>query len=274
MSGLLTQSLRRPAAPGPVARIPEFLMTAVENVLSKAWHILLEDVRQGSFSICDSTEDQITERFHLILGELDAVGDDAVQGLSDLQSPVREGSIRNFNGAHLDKQPDLAFRPKRGLISSGNSVPTAIFIECKPIDARHPVPSTYCREGLIRFVNGDYAWGVDRAMMVGYVRNICTLPGGLSAALGDPTMAGQMQLVEQLENSPNTNSENPVCQSRHMRLFTLPGNDGPVGPITVNHLWLHTSEPCEQSRCKNVLGPAGLYEALLRRGGKSAGACA
>ncbi len=251
MSGLMTQTPRRLSASGQPVRIPEFLVIAVQNVLSKAWHILQEDVSQGHFSICDSTEDQITERLYMILGELDAAGEDAVQGVTDLQSPVREGNIRNFNGQHPDKQPDLAFRPKRGLISTGNTVPTAIFIECKPIDARHPVPSTYCREGLIRFVNGDYAWGVDRAMMVGYVRNVCTLPGGLSTALKNPTLAGQMQCAGSLEVLPCTASGYPVCQSAHTRTFHLPGAANPVGNITVSHLWLHSSEPCEHSQCRD-----------------------
>ncbi len=252
MSGLMTQTQRRPSASGQAVRIPEFLMTAVQNVLSKAWHILQEDVRQGLFSICDSTEDQITERLHMILGALDAAGDDAVQGLSDLQSPVREGNIRNFNGQHPDKQPDLAFRPKRGLISTGNTVPTAIFIECKPIDAWHPIPSTYCRAGLIRFVNGDYAWGVDRAMMLGYVRNVCSLPDGLSTALAHPAMRSQMQLIGALMPSPCTASGDTVYQSSHTRTFHVPGTAKPAGQITVNHLWLYPSEPCDRSRCRDL----------------------
>ena len=252
MSGLMTQTPRRLSASGQAVQIPQFLMNAVQNVLSKAWHILQEDVRQGHFSVCNSTEDQITERLYMILGELDAAGDNAVQGLADLQSPVREGNIRNFNGQHLDKQPDLAFRPIRGLISMGNTVPTAIFIECKPIDGRHPVASTYCSEGLIRFVNGDYAWGVDRAMMVGYVRNVCALPGGLSTALDNPKLSSRMQLLDQLKELPRTASEDAVCQSTHIRTFIIPGRASPAGHIAVNHLWLHPSEPCEHTRCHDV----------------------
>lgn len=250
MSGLMTQSLRRPSAIGQVASIPKFLMTAVQDILSKAWHILLEDVKQGHFSICDSTEDQITERLHMILGELDAAGDDAVQGLSDLQSPVREGNVRNYNGEHLDKQPDLAFRPKRGLIASRNSVLTAIFIECKPIDARHPVPSTYCRQGMIRFVNGDYAWGVDRGMMVGYVRNVCSLPDGLSSALSVSKLRDQLQVTGQVEDLACTAFGETVSQTTHMRKFHLPGAAVAVSQISIHHLWMYPTIPCEQTRCR------------------------
>lgn len=252
MSGLMTLALRRPTAGGKVAAIPSSLMIVVQNVMSTAWRVLLEDVRQGQFSICNATEDQITERLHMILGELDAASDSAVPGLSQLQSPVREGNVRNYDGAQLDKQPDLAFRPIRGRVSCGNTVPTAIFIECKPIDTKHPVPSTYCRAGLIRFVNGDYAWGVDRAMMLGYVRNVCTLPGGLSTALTDPTLSREMELSGKLENVSNTASGDTVCRSSHNRKFQLPGMASPVGQIVVNHLWLNPTEPCEQTRCRDI----------------------
>lgn len=250
MSGLMTQA-RRPIAGAKVAAIPMFLMIVVQNVMSAAWRVLLKEVSEGDFSICNSTEDQITGRLHMILGELDAAGDSVVSGWSQLQTPVREGNVTNYNGMHPDKQPDFAFRPIRNLISCGNTVPTAIFIECKPIDARHPLPSTYCRDGLVRFVNGDYAWSVDRAMMIGYVRNICTLPGGLSTALADATLSHEMALSGKLENQPNTASGDAVCQSSHNRKFQLLGMSSPVGQIAVNHLWLYPTEPCEQTRCRD-----------------------
>jgi hypothetical protein len=129
--------------------------------------------------------------------------------------------MRNFDGRHLDKQPDLTFRPMSGHIQTTNTVPTAIFIECKPIDSPHPLPSTYCRAGLIRFVNGDYAWAVDRAMMVGYVRNICVLPGGLLTCLGDARLASELALKGVLETLSPTASGDTVCQSTHEREFCL-----------------------------------------------------
>lgn len=252
MSGLMTQATRRPASHGQAMPIPPSLMHVVKNVISLAWRRLLEEIKLGRFSICDATEDQITERLHMILGELDAAGDGSFPGLSELQSPAREGNVRNYDGTHLDKQPDLAFRPVRGLIPCKNTVPVGIFIECKPIDAQHPIPSTYCRAGLIRFVNGDYAWGVDRALMVGYVRNLCTLPGGLSTALDDSKLRHELALIGTLANQPDTTLGETVCRSAHDRLFRLPDMDVPVGRIFIDHLWLHPTEPCEQTRCRVV----------------------
>lgn len=252
MSGLMTQAFSRSTTATQVAAIPPSFMVVVQNVIATAWRCLLDDVDRGSFSICSSTEDQITEHLYMILGELDAAGDSAVPGLSQLQLSGREANVRNYNGTKPDKQPDLTFRPIRGLISCRNTVPAAIFIECKPIDANHPLPSIYCRDGLIRFLNGDYAWGVDRAMMVGYVRNICSLPGGLSTALVGTTLSSQMDLVGGLQVLTNTAFGDAVCQSTHNRQFQLPSTSSPVGSIVVNHLWLKPSEPCEQTRCRDI----------------------
>jgi hypothetical protein len=252
MSGLMTQAHLQ-ASRGIMAAIPLSLMIVVQNIMSIAWRSLMQEVKEGDFSICDSTEDQITGRLHMILGELDAAGDNVVLGWSQLQTPVREGNVTNYNGAHPDKQPDFAFRPIRHLISCGNTVTTAIFIECKPIDARHPIPSVYCRDGLVRFVNGDYAWGVDRAMMVGYVRNVCTLPGGLLTALADLALSREMELNGKLKTLPNTLFGDTVCQSSHKRKFQLTGIASPIDQIVVNHLWLHPADPCEQTRCRDIL---------------------
>ncbi len=250
MSGLMTSGSAATSVTFP-AKIPESLLIVVQNALSTAWQRLLEVVDAGEFSVCDATEDQITERLHLLLGELHADGDDSVCGLSQFETSIREGNLRNFNGKHLDRQPDLTFRPLRGYIQTNNTVLTGIFIECKPIDSTHPVTGTYCRTGLERFVNGEYAWAVDRAMMLGYVRNICTLPDGLSSCLGNPKLAADMNLQGNLETTSPTTAGEVVCQSRHDRKFCLEGTSKPVGFITVHHLWLHLTVGCENSRCKS-----------------------
>lgn len=251
MSGLMTRSWSRPAAANVPAKIPLSLLAVVQDALSIAWRALLEEVQKGAFSICIATEDEITERLYMILGEFHAAGDAVISGLSQFETSVREGNMRNFDGKHLDKQPDLTFRPLRGHIQTSNTVPTAIFIECKPIDRAHPLPSTYCRAGLIRFVNGDYAWAVDRAMMVGYVRNICVLPGGLVTCLGDARLASELALQGVLETLLPTTSGDTVCQSKHGRGFCLTGSPAPADLITIHHLWLSLPQPCETSSCRD-----------------------
>lgn len=233
----------------PTAKIAPSLLVIVQNTLSLAWRELIKKNRVDGFCICTSTEDEITERLHLILGEFHAAGDDIVVGLSQFETSNREGKFRNYNGKNLDKQPDLSFRPLRGHIPSKNTVPTAIFIECKPIDSSHPVKSTYCRAGLVRFVNGDYSWAVDRAMMVGYVRNNCSLPGGLSTSFSDNSVVKDLSINGELVELNPTQAGDLVYHSIHERAFKIPDSTASVGCITIHHLWLKLQQPCEVSQC-------------------------
>jgi hypothetical protein len=182
MSGLMTGSWQRPGPPQAVSAIPEFLMMLVERALSHAWQVLLRDVAAGKFSLCSAKEDEITEQMQVILGELHAAEPEPVAGFSQL-SLGRDGKVRSYDGRSLDLQPDLTFYPLRGSIPTINTAFAAIFVECKPVDSNHPVGSAYCEAGLARYIRGDYAWAVDRALMVGYVRNRCWLPSGLAACL-------------------------------------------------------------------------------------------
>ncbi|WP_146022012.1 MULTISPECIES: hypothetical protein [unclassified Pseudomonas] len=248
----MTRSWQRPTAISRPLAISPSLLAVVQNVLSMAWRVLMDEVQVGAFSLCSATEDEITERLQFILGDLHAADDAPDLGFLLFETPVREGNLRNYNGESLDRQPDLAFRPLRGHIKTTNSVPAAIFVECKPIDSAHPVKGTYCRAGLIRFVKGDYSWAVDRALMVGYVRNICQLPGGLSTCFDDISLVSELHLGGALEALPSTVFGDAVCQSKHDRFFLLEGGSSAAGVIAVHHLWFHPEKPCESTRCRGV----------------------
>jgi hypothetical protein len=245
MRGLMTGGA---AATAPGA-IPYSLVCVVQNAIALAWGRLQEKVGAGDFSICGAHEDVITEKLYMILGELHAAGAGEVGGFAMFETPVREGNLRNCNGQRPDCQPDLTFRPLRGHIPTSNSALAGIFVECKPIDSAHPIPSCYCAEGLIRFVRGDYAWAVDRALMVGYVRNQCELPGGLQACIKKDTTGRYRFLQPLAEDKPTIRGER-VWRSRHERSF--PKDCEPAPPITLYHLWLHPEEPCEQTKCRNI----------------------
>lgn len=224
-------------------------MAVVQNALSSAWRVLLEDVAKGNFSICTAKEDEITEELEIILGELHAAEPEQVPGFSTF-SMVRERKLRNHNRKKLDCQPDLAFYPLRGAIPTTNSVLAGIFVECKPIDSRHPVHGTYCKEGLIRFVRGDYAWAVDRALMVAYVRNRCLLPGGLEVCIEKDRMHQKCRFEDGLVDAGTTSHGDAVYRSVHGRdIPHLSSYDTPA-PIIIHHLWLYPNDPCETSQCQ------------------------
>lgn len=235
---------------GRPCNIPESLMIVVQNALAHAWRQLLEEVAERQFSICDEEEDTITERLYMILDDIYSNDPEAVQGFSIFQTPVREGNLRNRAGNKRDCQPDLTFRPLRGQLDTRSSTMAAIFVECKPIDSTHPIGSTYCKAGISRFIREDYAWAVDRAIMLGYVRNICPLPGGLTYVLGSDAGQREYRVKKQLASLGQTNHGDEVYCSVHHRGPTLASSHAPSLPITLHHLWLKPEKPCETTRCK------------------------
>lgn len=245
MRGLMSRY--RKVSDQQIDKIPMSLLAVVQNVLSYAWRVLLAEIADGRFSICNAHEDVITERLYMILDEIYTDQPELIKGFVLFETPVREGNVRNYRGDRLDCQPDLTFRPIRGQVTLRSSVMSAIFVECKPIDSRHPVGSAYCKEGISRFVKGDYGWSVDRAIMLAYVRNICVLPGGLSYVLEHDEEATNYQLVQMPILMGNTSEGDAIYSTIHNRTSLAVVDPA---PITLHHLWLEPGEPCETSRCR------------------------
>jgi hypothetical protein len=238
MIGLMTGALK---TPDHEVKIPNSLIKIVTNVIAVAWRRLIQDYDNKNF--CNFVEDEITEKLYMIIGEMDDDPTEELRELANLQSPVREGNIRNYNGDHIDKQPDLTWRPKKGLLGKvGNTATAAIFVECKPVDIAHPIGSTYCKKGLVRFINGDYAWRVNRAIMVGYVRNLSKLPGALEYALDTPEMKKLLGYSGCIRSKKDTIENDGVWRTIHARKFMDLDN------IQIEHLWLYTREPCEKTK--------------------------
>ncbi len=241
MIGLMTGAVR---APNRAVDIPDSLVRTIADVIAIAWRRCLVEHEHKEF--CSLVENEITERLYMILSEIDDDPAEELRDLAYLQSPVRDGKVRNYNNKHPDKQPDLAYRPTKGYLGNvGNTATAAIFIECKPIDQSRPIGSTYCKKGLIRFVNGDYSWRVNRAMMVGYVRNISRLPEVLETALKSQLMRNLLGCSGTLTTARPTIKGDAVWSTSHARVFKLDGEC--VKDIQVDHLWLHPDKPCEQT---------------------------
>jgi len=238
------------AATGKPQPIPVSLMVIVQNALAHAWRQLLEEVAEEQFSICGEDEDIITERLYMILDDLYSNEPETIQGFSVFQTPVREGNLRNRAGNKLDCQPDLTFRPLRDQLEARSSAMAAIFVECKPIDSTHPIGSTYCKAGISRFVREDYAWAVDRAIMLGYVRNICPLPGGLAYVLDSDAGQKKYRVKKGLTSLGQTNHGDEVYCSVHHRGCKSASPHTPSLPIALHHLWLKPEKPCETTKCK------------------------
>jgi hypothetical protein len=197
---------------------------------------------RGGFDLTTATEDAITHELYERL--YDEVFDKGVVSGFDgevFASVRREPKVRNFDGVHPDKMPDLFVdfidRPP-GVLNSQYG----LFIECKPVDKAHPAGSAYCDKGLARFVRGDYAWAMRSAMMIGYAAQGYALLPKLTEAFA----------AKRHEPMPNTSGPafcprtratslaEQVAISRHERTFSYVENRSAAGIIVIRHLWLRT----------------------------------
>jgi len=222
--------------PHPPISLPVFLV--VENALSAAWKRMRTHPRSG-FNLLNATEDVITQELYEVLYD-EIFGKDVVEGFDRqlFTTVTRESKVRNYDGTHLDKMPDLLI----GLVDRLNVFKPSqdwLFIECKPVDVDHSAGVHYCDKGIIRFVRGEYAWAMTSAMMIGYSKTGYAILPKLAEALKSrrttiPTLAVPTPC---LHSTAGSYSE-AVHISQHSRTFRYVETGADAPPITIRHLWL------------------------------------
>lgn len=208
----------------------------VEDALRMAWNRLGENQSRYNVDLNICGEDDVSIRLQDILEDIIQTG--CIPGFTaDIFQTVSRGeNLSNFNGGHINKQPDLIFRLK-DTAPGVNRVYYGIFVECKPIDEKHTIGKTYCNEGVIRFVNGDYAWAMPCGMMVGYVRsNSYNISGNLTTTLENPKYSNLCTVGSPTECSKSKNNPS-VYITEHQRNW-VHTNGKPPGNIILRHLWL------------------------------------
>src|SRR4030042_2058234 len=222
--------------PHPPISLPIFLV--VEEALCVAWDYLRTHPRSG-FNPLSATEVVVTqELYERLYDEIFNKG--VVKGFDRQLFTVvtRESKVRNYDGANLDKMPDVLI----GLSDRLNVFKLSqdwLFIECKPVDAHHSTGVHYCDKGIIRFVRGEYAWAMTSALMIGYVRNGYSISSKLSKTLEErdkefPTITLPCPCQR---SKPGKNNE-VVHVSQHSRTFSYVETGQQAPDITLRHLWL------------------------------------
>lgn len=222
----------------PLPDLPPGIKSLILNALRTAWARLLEE-EPGLTT--DSDETEITFCLQEILNELRNEPTKGVAGFSAslFETVTREGAEVNFSGDSVQKQPDLMIRLRQLHPGAPGSSRWAAVFECKIVDRSHPV-RLYCREGVSRFVEGDYAWAMPSAMMVAYARDSETVEGSLTPYLakhqesGSDPFATRNLPTRRLELS---GAEPWVYASSHDRRWKHTNGALP-GPIEILHLWL------------------------------------
>lgn len=221
----------------PHPPVPLAILLVVEKAICAAWEFVHTHPR-SEFNLSTATEDEITHELHeAIFNRVFNSG--AVDGFNKnvFTTVGREPKIRNYNFGSLDKMPDLVIqlvdRPS-GIMNTQDG----IFVECKPVDASHPVNKDYCDKGIMRFVGGDYAWAMTSALMVAYAKKTYTIMPLLSEALQSRTTTiTTVQFPQRCSSSTAGDRNEAVHISVHERPFEY-SNKKAARAITIRHLWL------------------------------------
>jgi hypothetical protein len=222
----------------PHPPVPLAILLVVERAICAAWEFVLTHHRP-EFDPTTATENEITHELHEAIYDR-VFNSGAVDGFNKhvFTTVGRDSKVRSYNFSSLDKMPDLVIqlvnRPS-GIMNTQDG----IFIECKPVDASHPVPKVYCDKGIMRFVSGEYAWAMTSALMVGYAKKHFTILPLLTEALKTRTTTITTIQFPHLCSSSAPGSRNETVHiSVHERPFIYLENEKNAEPITIRHLWL------------------------------------
>jgi len=213
---------------------------AILKAFRLAWsEFLAEPEPHGIENVLGAKEVPISEALLRVLCTIHNAKKPPIPAFSsDFQTPISDGSLRNFDGSRLVTKVDFCFRPKVNPYPGRNIDQYGLFVEAKPI--LNGTLSNYMRKGLVKFLRGDYAWAMTQGMMVAYVRPTNQqLPNALIAyfkRLGNAKTFG-------IRNTPRaypTDTHNPrPCLTVHERTWSYPSPKANVpGDIEIIHLWL------------------------------------
>jgi hypothetical protein len=213
----------------PHPQIPQRTVLLLCKVIKRAWQ-LLEEKPPANFLLHSADEDTITQVLvEIIENRLRKSGNVNGFNCALFGKVTRDQKIPNFDKKHPDKMPDIFFDLKRDQLPILSNQ-DGLFVECKRVNSR--LFSWYCKKGLIRFVNGDYAWAMQNALMVGYVKGPYSLKK-LVAVLDDAKKNAALKTINHSKVD-----EYAIYRSIHKREFEWQESRGQACPIEVSHLWL------------------------------------
>ena len=216
----LTRGVRLPLAP-----IADDLLEILAEGVRRAF----DDVRvHAPGTVARAGEPEVTALMQARLNSL--INEGSLWGQLVLYVGRGSESI-SFDGTHFEKRPDLS------IVLTGAERRFPLVAEAKIIDAAtSKTVALYCKDGIRRFVDGEYAWGNREAFMIGYVRDGSSIDTTLAPFL---TTAVDRYRVQSLP-VPVRTSPSDLAHTRHGRDFVYPSQRPPnsPGPISLWHLWL------------------------------------
>ena len=113
-------------------------------------------------------------------------------------------------------------------------------MECKLVGLTHPVGSVYAKTGVSRFICGDYAWAMQEAMMLGYVRAGYSVLADLKPILSSQSYFDMLGQPTALKLIPGSDCDPPAERlyvTAHNRDFEWPHGKGHAQRIRLFHSW-------------------------------------
>ena len=226
----------------PHPPIMEGTLRIVENAIRAAWVQVCESLNANDVNPNVAYEDQLTEVLWKHLDHIRLQSPPPIPGFTpdQFESVQREGNWRNCQNTSIDKQPDLVFKfyGKRNGVHPSSAIYDGLFIECKPVDSKHPIKKHYLDNGLSRFVDGTYAWAMQEAMMLGYADEGYNMSSKLIPVLLKSPIKETLKMSNPPLPCEGDKTIMERCETRHNRDCIHNHTGEKAGPIRVRHLWL------------------------------------
>lgn len=156
------------------------------------------------------------------------------------ETPVVDASIRNFSGKRISTRPDITIHLRNIKPLVADPILDAVFIECKRIrKSKNLAP--YFNGGIKRFLDGDYAWAVQQAFMIGYLETDQTLPQYLEKKLIKSTAEAMQVVRDHKKRLVRPSGNKYLAYTRHQRIWQHRNEDQP-GDIELLHIWLSCND--------------------------------
>ncbi|QNK65803.1 hypothetical protein [Variovorax sp. PAMC26660] len=233
---------KRALATQGIYRFPPFgdlQVKAVERALRMAWDELVKNPLVYKIDLAAANEVAISEGLVRVVDMIRDAG--AIPAFTKhFETPHTDGSLRNFNGTKLSKRPDMSFKLKVNPVPGIHGMHHRLFVEAKILETGKQGMSDYCKDGLSRYIVGDYAWAMPHAMMLAYVRSPAyVLPKSLNMHLSKPTNKLSYEVLTlQAAMCEYTSSSPRAYETTHGRAgWTFSDGTAPTS-IKLIHLWL------------------------------------
>lgn len=204
----------------------------VEQAIVSAWQHLVQNPA-AKLVLNSGTEVEVSVQLIETLERILNAGH--IKGFTGrrFSPPIRGQELQDVTGEQLEKRPDLTFQ----LVTSQPCTQhNALFFECKRISPKRLV-ADYANEGLIKFCDQRYAWGMQHAGMLAYVQNIVPPPQAKSELEKHWAKHPNSPTVPLCDVAIDTSGSISVAITKHGRCLPLP-NGNASGDITLRHLWL------------------------------------